>query len=427
MKSLKVKYRDSVVGTLFQDKIGKMSFQYDSQWIKDEFAISVSLPLQNEIFEEKKCRAFFEGLLPEDSIRYEIARNLRISSRNDFALLEAIGGDCAGAIRIESENQNRITAYKEKFDESNLGAIFSKLNETPLLAGVKDVRLSIAGSQRKLPIIVENDEFFIPHGDIPTTFIIKPEIPGFDGSVDNEMYCMFLAQKIGMPTANVKCLSFRSSYLSLHNSGTTSPESSHKKYLLIKRYDRKTENEEVIRIHQEDLCQATGIPSENKYQQYGGPGFVDIFKIIKNYSTCHVIDIKNIIRIAIFNYIIGNADAHGKNFSFLLTKNGIQLAPFYDLLSTEIYPGLSKKIAMKIGGKYNFDEIFKRHWHKFAEENLISQTEINRELEYVSDTVNQEYKTVAKDLFGNDEKIRPKVITDIINLINKRLSVLQKK
>ncbi|MDR2781864.1 MAG: type II toxin-antitoxin system HipA family toxin [Holosporaceae bacterium] len=410
MTSLEVKYNGCIVGSLFQDESGRMSFQYDGQWLKEGFAISISLPLQNEIFSEQKCRPFFEGLLPEGAIRDEIARNLGVSSKSDFALLREIGGDCAGAISVGGSKEASSNGYKELLKGERLIESLRPLNGRPLFAGEKDIRLSIAGSQRKLPVVYENGEFFIPHGNIPTTFIIKPEIAGIESSVDNELYCMALANKIGLSVSAFEVLQLKSE------------NESYKKYLVIERYDRRRENDKIIRLHQEDLCQATGVPSENKYQKDGGPSFSDLFTIIRNYSSQPALDVKNAIRIAIFNYIIGNADAHGKNFSFLFERNSVRFAPFYDLLSTEIYPNLSTKMAMKIGGKYRPEDVFRRHWHEFAKENMVNPKLMDKEIEYISNMVLRWYEPIAQELFGNQSQ--PKIIDGILEKIRRKLKLL---
>jgi len=404
MKSLDVKYNGQNVGKLTQDESGKMSFQYDSDWVSNGFAISMSLPLQNESFSEQKCRPFFEGLLPEDAVREEIARNLGVSSRSDFALLREIGGDCAGAISVGDSKNALSDKYEEQIAGERLIESLKPLTGKPLFAGEKDIRLSIAGSQRKLPIIYKNGNFYLPHGDIPTTAIIKPEIQGIDGSIENELFCLALAQKIGIPVPEFELLKLD------------------RKYLVIKRYDRAEKNGNVVRLHQEDLCQAMGIPSENKYQKDGGPSFKDLFKVIRKHSFQPALDIKNAVRIAIFNYVIGNADAHGKNFSFLIEKDAVKLAPFYDLLSTAVYPNLSQKMAMKIGNKYEPNDVFKRHWQAFAEDISVKSEFVEKEMKYVSTAVKKWAEAVANDYFSLHE--RPDVINRILRIIADNLEKL---
>lgn len=404
MKSLDVKYNGQNVGKLSQDESGKMSFQYDSDWVSNGFAISMSLPLQNESFSEQKCRPFFEGLLPEDAVREEIARNLGISSRSDFALLREIGGDCAGAISVGDSKNALSDKYEKQIAGERLIESLKPLTGKPLFAGEKDVRLSIAGSQRKLPIIYKNGNFYLPHGDIPTTAIIKPEIQGIDGSIENELFCLALAQKIGIPVPEFELLKLD------------------RKYLVIKRYDRAEKNGNVVRLHQEDLCQAMGIPSENKYQKDGGPSFKDLFEVIRKHSSQPALDIRNAVRIAIFNYVIGNADAHGKNFSFLIGNDAVKLAPFYDLLSTAVYPNLSQKMAMKIGNKYEPNDVFRRHWQAFAEDISVKSEFVEKGMKYVSTAVKKWAEAVASDYFSLHE--RPDVINRILRIIADNLEKL---
>lgn len=403
MKQLLVKYNNEQVGNLSQDVSGKISFVYYKTWIEKRFPISISLPLREEVFQENECMSFFSGLLPEDALREKIARNLGVSSRNDFALLKAIGGDCAGAITIgESDSLNK--EHLEKLDISGLKQIINSLKTSPMLAGEKNIRLSLAGAQRKLPIIYKEREFFLSHGDIPTTHIIKPPIDDIDHSVENEFFCLKLAASIGLPVVDADLIDIQD-----------------QKILLIKRYDRIIESEKTIRIHQEDLCQAMNVASENKYQRDGGAGFVDLFSVIRNYSISPILDIRNVVRIAIFNYMIGNSDAHGKNFSFLFNGKNVKLAPFYGLLSTEIYPNLDKKMAMKISDKYDPEDLFLRHWHRFAEQNQMKRDAIDHELQNIIKNMKLYSRILADQLFADN---LPEIIKRIISLMESRIKRL---
>lgn len=427
MKSLDVKCNGQLVGKLSQNESGKMAFQYDSDWIANGFAISISLPLQHEAFDEQKCRPFFEGLLPEDTIREEVARNLGVSSRSDFALLREIGGDCAGAISVGDSKNASYEKYEERIEGKRLIESLKPLIGKPLFAGEKDVRLSIAGSQRKLPIIYRGGEFYIPHGDIPTTAIIKPEIQGIDGSIENEYFCLLLARDMRIPVPKFEILEFHKVPGKLNSRKTFYLKNEdidllNKKYLVIERYDRAKKNGKISRLHQEDLCQAMGIPSENKYQKDGGPGFKNLFTIIRQYSSQPAVDIRNAVRIAIFNYIIGNADAHGKNFSFLIEKDSIKLAPFYDLLSTQVYPNLSKKMAMKIGNKYDPNGVFRRHWHMFAEDIEVKPEFVDEQIEYISNRFKVYTELIANGYFKH--YARPHVITRMLQVISDNLKSL---
>jgi len=154
---------------------------------------------------------------------------------------------------------------------------------------------------------------------------------------------------------------------------------------LIERYDRTRNAEgELVRLHQEDFCQSLGVAADMKYENEGGPSLQKCFQLIRDYSVNPIADVKALLEWTVFNYLIGNADAHGKNISMLFTKQGPRLAPFYDLLSTAIYPNLSSKIAMKIGGEYRPEWIAVRHWERFANDIEVNTKIIHQNLKKMS-------------------------------------------
>ena len=177
----------------------------------------------------------------------------------------------------------------------------------------------------------------------------------YPASTENEALVMLLAKSIELDVADVEPMSVL---------GRT--------FLLVNRYDRIiSKNSIAKRLHQEDFCQALGIAPENKYASEGGPGFSNCFKLIRNQSITPVSDIKKFLDAIIFNVIVGNADAHGKNFSLLYGKKGPYLAPLYDLLSTAAYPQLTSNFAMRIGKRRTLNELDKRGWNRLAESNEI--------------------------------------------------------
>lgn len=358
-KELSVYLHDSSVGHLAQDKHGRISFSYSPAWLEQSHCmpLSQSLPLREEPFEGKECQGFFAGVLPEEENRRIIAAILGISSHNDFALLEQIGGECAGAVTFLPAGQPlppQAPAY-QALSNSDLAEILRELPTRPLMAGHKDVRLSLAGAQNKLAIhIDDHGNISLPLQNAPSTHILKPTIPGFEGIVENEAFCMNLARKAGLPTARVSTAS---------TEGTA--------YLLTERYDRHlTTDGKLRRLHQEDFCQALGLPPQLKYQNEGGPTLKQCFSLIRDVSNTPAPDLLTLLDATTFNFLIGNNDAHGKNFSFLYETPGAsgtrqvraRLAPLYDLLSTTIYPKLSPKMAMKIGSKYLPGQVRIRHW-----------------------------------------------------------------
>jgi serine/threonine-protein kinase HipA len=363
-KILDVYFHEKIVGELKQNDDGQIEFTYLPSWLEhpDTIAISCSLPLQQATFKRKECRAFFAGILPEESQRKLIARNLGISANNDFTMLERIGGECAGAITFVPSGQGlQLTnASYHELTEKELANMLRELPYRPLLAGEEGVRLSLAGVQDKMAVCVKAGKISIPLYGAPSTHILKPAIGTFDGVIFNEAFCLELGRKVNLPTAKAEIRKIEDI-----------------DYLLVERYDRQKMNDlinfqEVKRLHQEDFCQALGIVSEKKYQNEGGPSFQQCFNLLREVSAIPVVDLDRFIDVIIFNVLIGNCDAHGKNFSLLYQSN-IRLAPFYDLVSTLYYKNLSSKMAMKLGGEYNADKITIKNFENLAEEASLSK------------------------------------------------------
>lgn len=345
------------VGDLMQNRGGAMTFRYASTWLEtpDAIALSQSLPLQETPFSQAMCRGFFSGLLPEDEKRKHIARILGISARNDFMLLEAIGGECAGAVSFLPADWPQLPTKSEyrPVSDNELAEILNILPNRPLLAGEDGVRLSLAGAQDKLAVFfdVATNQISIPLGQSPSTHILKPPNPRFPGLVENEWTCLTLAQGIGLHAA----LPWKHSVAGID-------------CLLVKRYDRIGNDGTVERIHQEDFCQALAIASEKKYQSEGGPSLKQCFELLRRVSSQPVIDLMSLLDAVIFNYLIGNHDAHAKNFSLLYRDHHTKLAPLYDLVCTVYYPELSSKMAMKIGDAYSSKEIRLRDFEELAKD-----------------------------------------------------------
>ena len=383
-RTLDVYLNSDLVGHLVQDNGGQMSFAYSEGWLKkpDATSISRSLPLRTEQFRRNECRGFFAGILPEQSNREIIAHNLGISARNDYAMLERIGGECAGAVTFLPTGHALPEAdysYR-KLSESELAGILKQLPRRPLLAGEEGIRLSLAGAQDKVALRVEAGEVYVPLGGAPSTHIFKPAAERFDGVVFNEALCMQLASAIGLPTAAAEAR---------RADGTD--------YLLVERYDRyhrqgKGGEPMVERRHQEDFCQAQGIVSEHKYQKEGGPSLKQCFALLREFSSAPVIDLALLLDAVIFNYLVGNNDAHGKNFSLLYrgiaTKNlEIRLAPLYDIVSTVFYPELSRDMAMKIGSEYSSENVHPEDFEQMAREAGLAPALVKRRVPELAQTV----------------------------------------
>ena len=353
---LLVRIDEDVVGRLWLDAKKRFCFQYDKEWlVQSRIPLSLSLPLRAAPYSDDESHPFFANLLPEEKIRAVIARNLGVSLNNDYGLLERIGGDCAGAVSLypETGELKREHGSYRQLSLDELNTIISELPQRPLLAGEKGIRLSLAGAQKKLPIFYDEQHFHLGYGTAPSNYIIKPAIENLDGTVENEAFCMALAHSVGLDVPR----SF------IHQHGET-------RVFIVKRFDRVVAGDGTRRLHQEDFCQALHIPPEYKYESEGGPYLAACFNLVRNASIRSGKDVLSLLNWVIFNYLIGNSDAHGKNISLLLLPEGPMLAPFYDLLSTRIYAhfGLAEGLAMKIGGEIDPNAIQKKHWEQFAEE-----------------------------------------------------------
>ncbi|MES2962055.1 MAG: type II toxin-antitoxin system HipA family toxin [Pseudomonadota bacterium] len=352
---------------------GKLSFTYDKKYLKSANAkkLSICLPLKPEAFDDATTRAFFSGLLPEDKQLVLVAKNLKSSARNPFALLSEVGRDCAGSIEILPSGEKPPSYFEgssEKLSENKLYEILSEIRTNPLLAANKKIRLSLAGAQSKLAVLFdEKKKNALPElvKNKPSTHILKPIIPDLPDSVHNEFFCMKLAKEIGFEVAEV----FLKQVKERH-------------YLLIRRYDRVKSKGYTIRIHQEDFCQALGLFPEQKYQGVdGGPGIENCLKLITEHCSFPGLDSARFINAVIFNYLIGNSDAHGKNFSFLYQGSSIKLAPLYDLISTNSYSKLEHRMAMKLGRSHDPDRTTLRHWHSIVADKATSRSYLDKELQ----------------------------------------------
>ena len=336
-----------------EENRGKLLFTYQQTWLESErfIPLSVTMGPQREPFPDEIARPFFENLLPEGEIRAAIAKLKQLSERNTFGLLGEIGGDCAGAISLwhHGEKPRKEEGYAE-LGEAHLAEVLAGMAKRPLIAIDNDLRLSLAGAQNKLPVHYDGKQLSLPRGSSPSSHILKPGAGGFEHMPANENFCMHLAGALELPVpASIVLRKSEALYL-------------------IERYDRvSVPNGTLTRIHQIDFCQALNFPSHKKYEHEGGPSLASCFDVISRFSTRPARDRLNLISWVIFNYLIGNADAHAKNLSLLITRDGVTLAPFYDLVSTAIYRDLTDKFALRIGGENRPGWTQKRHWEQFAE------------------------------------------------------------
>lgn len=414
-QKLNIYYEDLKVGELIQDDELLLAFTYSDEWLNytHHFQLSLAMPLQKESFGNKISLSYFENLLPEGDVRR--ALGVSNSTSGTFEFLQEYGSDCAGAIILtKNKIKKSVTnkASKEIDFETLEEAIENRESVAELIAEENLGYLSIAGAQDKFPAIVSGEKIYLPQGNAPTTHIIKTPIfrSGVNESVFNEYYCILLAKRVGLKVPNCFLLNTGKHFL-----------------YVIERYDRKISRDKVKRLHQQDFCQALGIVSDKKYETLGGPSLKDIYKLITNN-----VGVKTRIEATFmfldwicFNLLIGNNDSHSKNLSFLLINNKIELAPFYDLICTAIYPKLSKRFAFKIGGRDDFSKIGKNQLYQLEIDLGLKENTIVERMLLMSSKI-QEYK----DDLVNEISIHykeAKIPARISELIRKRCKSFERQ
>ncbi len=354
---LNVYLNGRLVGRLQRESSGAIDFQYDIDWLNWENAIpvSISLPLREDRYIGDPVFAVFENLLPDnDAIRKRVAERSHADGADAYSLLTAIGRDCVGALQfipegVEPGKAGDIDA--RPVNASEIARIVRDLARNPLGIGDdKEFRISLAGAQEKTALLYWKDKWYVPHGTTATTHIIKPQIGklpnGVDltNSVENEYLCLELAAATGLPVAASKIIDF---------DGT--------RVLAIERFDRTwTRDSRLLRLPQEDCCQALSIPPTRKYESDGGPGVRDVSELLKG-SDAPEEDQKTFFKAQVVFWLLGATDGHAKNFSLRLAPGGrFRLTPLYDIISTQ--PNLDAgqidqnraKMAMAVGKKRNY-------------------------------------------------------------------------
>lgn len=345
------------VGTLVNEV--PMAFVYDPAWLEsaDRMPLSPSIPLGLGKHGTPDVYAFFENLLPEGGERSLIAQKYQVSSV--FGLLAMLGGDTAGALMLLPQDQLPQTHGYDKTTWESIARLLHGSGEPG--NGDSDepdprqLRVSISGAQRKMLVSIDEDgQPLLPVGTTPSRFIVKPDIVHAQlklfATAANETIVMRAARLCGLPTARVQ-------YQPIV------------KACLVERYDRIPQPDGSLkRLWQADLCQIAGKPSDVKYENDGGPSFADCYALIRQHSAAPIADLRLLLQWLFFNLYVGNHDSHAKNLSILATGRRLRLAPFYDLMSTRVYSGLSPNFAFRIGGTFDPGQITPAHLDALAGE-----------------------------------------------------------
>ncbi|NQV96244.1 MAG: HipA domain-containing protein [Acidimicrobiaceae bacterium] len=318
-------------------KRGRLSLAYTTDAL-DKYPLgspllSFSLALKRERYGHGVVRPFLDGLLPEGEARQAVAREFGVDRDDTYGLIRELGRDCAGALVIQHLDDPpplpSTTFTAERLNDDEIAALVANLRSAPLGAGGR-VRISLAGVQEKLLLTrMPDGAWGRPVNGTPSTHILKPEIPRFPNTVENEVFCMRVAKHLGLAVANVETTTIGG-----------------RKIIVVARYDRVVHSDgSVDRIHQEDFCQAFGVSPDKKYEEDGGPSLDRIAGILQ--TAAGPDSVETLLRAVTLNVLIGNGDAHAKNFSLLHHPSGaLRLTPLYDLLSTLFYG--DEQLAMYI-------------------------------------------------------------------------------
>ena len=399
------------VGAIEGNGIYDAVFHYDKSWLdrEDAIPVSLSLPLQEEVFSPEKTKAYFDGLLPEGFTKRSVARWMHADEQDYLTMLSGLGQECLGAIQVMEENTKPPKARYTRMTEQQLqefaaeGAIKSAELVTAL-------HLSLAGASGKTGLYFDSDNkrWYLPEGTAPSTHIVKQSHVRFKDIVTNEQLCLTTARNLG---------------ISVPSSFAVNTEDENLLFA-TPRYDRVlTDKHRVLdglpvpyRLHQEDMAQALGIPAENKYEIVPSGYSEKICGLLRDFSSNPIRDILDFWSRIIFNDLIGNTDGHLKNFSFLYDKDlaGLHLAPAYDIVSTTIYPGHTRTLSMYIGERHSIDQIQRSDFIEGARRSGIQSAVILKQLDTMADNferaINQAADALQEKGYKNAGTIRDRIL-----------------
>ena len=355
------------VGTIIGDGPMDACFTYRPEYLQksDAAAISISLPLREAPYPASQTARFFEGLLPEGFTRRSVAQWMHVDENDYLSILHGLGRECLGALCITEPGEKMRASYEPITGEQVRGLAAEGATKSAEL--VTKSHLSLTGASGKVGLYYDsrNGKWFLPWGTAPSTHIVKQSHVRLDGIVTNEQLALSTAARCGIAIPH----SF------IVNTGAGEE---HEVLFATERYDRVFPDQaqsidglpRPLRLHQEDFAQAMGIPASRKYERDHSGHMRGMFDILRQYSADPVRDQLRLWDIIVFNYLIGNTDAHVKNFSLLYSPSlkGLRLAPAYDIVSTTVYEQSTRDMAFSIGGVYSIDEIRREHFSRAAKD-----------------------------------------------------------
>lgn len=411
---------DRRMGTVHR-RAGRLSLAYDETWTgwSGAWPLSLSMPLASPEHSHRSVESFLWGLLPDnEAVIGRWARQFQVSPRNPFALIGAVGEDCAGAVQfVKPERlEGFVSGGEDAVDwltEADVAERLRALREdqTAWRATRDNGQFSLAGAQPKTALLFDGDRWGVPSGRTPTTHILKPPTGDFDGHAENEHLCLNLARRLGLPAASSRVGRFGDEIA-----------------IVVQRYDRRRIGDRFVRVHQEDFCQALSHPPQNKYQNEGGPGVKDCVALLTVASSAVPEDIDAFLDAVVFNWIIAGTDAHAKNYSVLIAGQGqVRLAPLYDVSSALPYPKLDYqklKLAMKLGGEYRLRDLGARHVGRMAGEVRQNPDRWMARARSMADAIPEAVEAVASEMEA--EGLNHGVIRTLVSTIRKRAGTIGK-
>ena len=410
------------VGTINYTSLDEQfSFDYEPSWLATDnaYPLSPHFPLSDAKIASASVRRFLENLLPEGRALDIVATTHQVSKNNIFGLVRELGGETSGALSFFAEGKvpdSRQTTRRE-IPVEELRSRIEERAQVPFAVWDGRVRMSIAGHQDKLPVYLKDNRFYLVEGALGSTHILKPEpldkrLPGL---VANEHFCMRLAARVGLRTAAVSI------------ARVPHP------VLVVQRFDREATDAGVRRIHLIDACQALDLPVAYKYERNFGSGkdvrhirdgvsFERLFSMAVSYTTQKALTRQALTRWAIFHYLIGNADAHGKNVSFFCSTDGLALAPFYDMVSVVQYQGLDHEFAMAYGDEFALDNVSPFAWADFAKRAGLQRSFLAREMTRMARAALEHAPRQAEDAdYVGDERALVMRIAGLVEAQARRL------
>lgn len=383
--SLGVFMHEKRVGTLGQHG-SDVWFKYDD-WVLDagnpmDCRLSIKLPIQPEPFGHEPTLVFFDNLLIESDTRAELAAAAKRDSSDVAGLLGTVGGECAGAISLWAIGvEPPIAHHYRALSELELEQTFSELHADRLSKLQLESRQVMSGVQHKLVVRNDRGKYELPLAGSPSTAILKRSTGRYQDLAANELFCLHATQHLGLQSAFASVIGGANGLLN------------------VRRYDRTSHvNGTISRLHQEDFCQATGRIVARKYQHSGGPGLGDIAEVLRRHSVNPPEDISRLIGIAVANVCLGNMDAHAKNFSLLYGEDGARLAPFYDIVCTEAYPGLDVQLSMRFGHASDPRRITRADLDRLAKDLKVARRAVEVETERIITVLRESLDSLVSDV-----------------------------